>query len=235
MKFHVIVVGSGGTGTYFLKEFSRFIAGGNSSIAKLTVIDGDTVEKKNLARQAFTEDDIGENKAVVMADVLNTAFDLKWESIGSYIVDIEQFRNIVAKSSDIVPLIVGCGDNHALRLLLEDYFNSVSNCIYLDSANEFSAGEVVFAYKIKDKVLSPCRSHYFPDIKNSDLKARTEMSCEELNSVAPQHIATNMQAGNILLQEVSSLMNEESHPGMVTFDIATYYQEFTPYQGNESA
>lgn len=34
----------------------------------LALVDGDTVEPKNLIRQNFIEQDIGKNKAAVMAD-----------------------------------------------------------------------------------------------------------------------------------------------------------------------
>lgn len=227
-KYHVIVVGSGGTGTYFLKEFCRFIAGGHYLVNKLTIIDGDTVEAKNMERQAFSEEDIGLNKAAVMADVLTSAFDLnRVESYSEYLTELDQLEVIANTSS--IPLIVGCVDNHACRMLLEEYFNKHSDCVYLDSANEFSTGEVIFSYKKGGKVISPCRSHYYPEIVKSTKKV-TEMSCEELNSVSPQHIATNMQAGNILLKEVTAILSGTPHPGMVTFDLDMYYQEFWPYE-----
>ena len=49
--FNIIVIGSGGTGTYFLKEFSRYLSGNRKvlkMIQSLTIIDGDVVEKKIL-------------------------------------------------------------------------------------------------------------------------------------------------------------------------------------------
>ena len=223
---HVVVVGSGGTGTYFLKEFCRFIAGGHTLIKKLTIVDGDVVEAKNMERQAFSEEDIGFNKAAVMADVLSSAFDLDIESYDEYLTELKDLEAMFSGSS--LPVIVGCVDNHACRLLLEKFFNTHDNVIYLDSANEFSTGEVIFAYKKDGKVLSPCRSHYYPEISKATKKV-TEMSCEELNNVAPQHIATNMTAGNVLLKEMCSILSGKANPGMVTFDLDMYYQEFWPY------
>ncbi|AOZ97859.1 ThiF family adenylyltransferase [Butyrivibrio hungatei] len=235
IKYNIAVIGSGGTGTYFLKEFSRFIAGGNPNIGSLYIFDGDVIEDKNLARQAFTKEDVGFNKASVMADVLSSAFSLNWRAFATYLTEIDQLKNLSNNTGSImyIPLIVGCVDNHACRMLLEDYFNANDNVIYYDSANEFSTGEVIFSYKLNGKVLSPTRSHYFPQIKNADLRSVTEMSCEELNNVAPQHIATNMCAGNILLKEITSMLSGKPNPGMVTFDTDTYYQEFVPYSDKE--
>ena len=59
IKYHVIVVGCGGTGSFFIKEFARFLSTTTHEIY-LTLIDGDTVEAQNLDRQAFQEEDIGE-------------------------------------------------------------------------------------------------------------------------------------------------------------------------------
>ncbi len=229
-KITLVVVGSGGTGTYFLKEFSRFICGGDKRLDKMYIIDGDTVEEKNLSRQSFQAEDIGQNKAAVMADVLNSAFDLSWISVGCYLTSMEQLEELVGKAEYNPVMIVGCVDNHACRLVLEKYFRAHKNVIYYDSANEFSTGEVVFSYKAQGKVLSPCRSYYFPDIKREKHKAVTEMSCEELNSVSPQHIATNMTAGNILLRETCSFLSKKATLGFVTFDTETYYQELTLYE-----
>ena len=67
--FSILVVGSGGTGTYFLKEISRFLSGNTAAanmISKMVICDGDIVEEKNLSRQCFSTEDIGRKKAVVM-------------------------------------------------------------------------------------------------------------------------------------------------------------------------
>ena len=98
-SYHIIVVGSGGTGTYLLKELSRYLQGGLGNITAFTIIDGDTVEDKNLERQSFAEDDIGFNKAAVMADVLSSAFSVPWTSYAEYLVSLEQLDNIFYNDS----------------------------------------------------------------------------------------------------------------------------------------
>ena len=225
-KFTLSVIGAGGTGGYFLKEFSRYLQGDKEKqIVHMEIIDGDTVEEKNILRQSFQLEDVGFNKAIVMADILKSAFNADFTPKAEFLNDETQLYY----SQTSVPIIIGCVDNHKARLVCEEFFNSHDTCFYLDSANEFSYGEVVFAYKIDGKVLSPVRSHYFPKIKTDAGKARTEMSCEELNNVAPQHIATNMQAGNILLNEVCSILEGRPHCGMVTFDLENYAQDFIRY------
>ena len=227
MKYQILVIGAGGTGTYFLKEFSRYLSGNKKALKKvysLAVADGDLVEKKNLARQAFAIEDIGHKKAAVMASLLNDNFDLSWNAYGKYLLKTEQIEQAMNKARILsytdcnkIPVLIGCVDNHACRLLCEDYFYSKDNCIYFDSANEFSSGEIVYASRIKGKTISSTRSQIFPDIKEGKLRNVEEMSCAELNAAAPQHIVVNMNAGLCLLSAVARLLEEDVLMGGVTF------------------
>lgn len=240
MQFNVLVVGSGGTGTYFLKEVSRLLSSNKEMygrIKSMVIADGDTVEEKNLSRQCFCSDDIGRNKASVMAEVLNETFGLKWKAYPHYLTDMEDLTKIlsVGKDDKIVPVIVGCVDNHAARLLCEKFFEESLSCFYLDSANEFYTGESVFAGKMNGTLLGPCRSHYFKDILSGDVRPVTEISCEELNNVAPQHIFTNMMAGLQLLSAFSNLLEGKFSPGFSFFNPNEFYNEFIPYVREESA
>lgn len=228
--YTLVVVGSGGTGTYFLKEFSRFIHGTEylRNFRRMIIFDGDIVEGKNLARQCFQEEDIGRNKAAVMAEILNDAFDLKWESYPVFLTEMKQL-NDVAPSYD-TPIIISCVDNHACRLLLEDFFNKRNDCIYFDSANEFETGECVYSYKKGGNVEGPVRSYYFPDILRGDHKKVTELSCEELNNADPQHIFTNMLAGNLLCSGMAKLMEKKHTPGVAYFNAMEPSCDFVEYK-----
>ena len=77
MDCDIIVVGCGGTGSHYIKELGRLLygryAGGK---IRLTLVDGDVVEEKNLCRQAFLEQDIGRNKAEVMSEILMEAYGI---------------------------------------------------------------------------------------------------------------------------------------------------------------
>ena len=236
-EYVFIIVGAGGTGTYFLKEFSRFIAGTNyeKKIAGMYILDGDCVEKKNLTRQCFIEEDIGRNKAAVMAEILNDSFRLSYVSLNMYLTQKKTLKEIVNGhlSYDIktIPVIISCVDNHGCRLLLEDYFNDSKDCIYFDAANEYETGEVVYSYKVDSKVVGPLRSFYFPGIKHQDTRSREEMSCEELNNVSPQHIFTNMKSAHLLLCGVTNLFSGTLTPGFSYFNVFKYESGFVPAKG----
>ena len=221
--YTLIVVGSGGTGTYFLKEISRYLSNKDRSCLRgMYIIDGDIIEKKNLSRQAFIEDDIGRYKAEVMAEVLNDQFGLRWGAVSDYLLDMSQLTTLVDEYKNAIPVIIGCVDNHGCRLLLEEFFYSQENCIYFDAANEEKEGECVFSAVVKDKVISPCRSYFFPDILEADTRSRDEISCEELNNSSPQHILANMTSGLNLLSAFVQLFEN----GTVT----TGYSVYDPFK-----
>lgn len=230
VSYKICVIGAGGTGGYFLKEFSRFISGRKLPIPQLLIMDGDMVEEHNLTRQCFVPEDIGSKKAAVLAEVLNDTFSLNWESYPFYLSEKNQLLQALGTlEQKTIPVILGCVDNHGCRLILEDIFRSLDNCIYFDSGNEIESGEVVFSYKIKGQQLSPLRSEIFPDLLNGDTRNVTELSCEELNTVLPQHIATNMLSGNILLSAVALLLEKgELKRGMTCFNSMSMHMEFIP-------
>ena len=234
-RYHIICIGAGGTGGYVLKELSRYLRGNHGKIASLSIIDGDRVEEHNLSRQCFQQEDIGVFKAAVLAEVLNDAFQLSWEAFPHFLETVEQLREWISVSDEKnIPLLLGCIDNHGCRMVLEEYFRKTDTCIYFDAANEIESGEVVFSYKFRGKQISLLRSEIFPDIKKGDLRQVTELSCEELNRIEPQHITVNMMAGLILLSAISSLLErDEIRPGMTCFNSTSMSMEYIPMDKKE--
>lgn len=252
MQYSILVIGSGGTGTYFLKEFSRYIATTapkiQEKIIRMVMADGDRVETKNLSRQCFSGDDIGRNKAAAYAEALNDMMvdisdgkcPLSWEAYSSYITDLEQLDNLLCNKRDWnfwehIPIIIGAVDNDACRILCENWFEMHDSCYYFDSGNDFSSGECVYSYKENGNVLSPLKSHYFPVMKKQINIPVTELSCEELNNAAPQHILTNMLAAVQLLGGIMTLLdpgkkeNENKRLGYSFFDAFDCINEFYQY------
>jgi hypothetical protein len=231
MKFKIVVIGAGGTGSYFLKEFSRFVSGTDYlyKISGMYIFDGDHVEESNLKRQCFLKEDIGAGKATIMAEILNDSFELNWKAFPEYVTNVEQLVSKIELSKNEMPILIGCVDNHGCRMVLEDLFRLWPNCVYFDSANEFESGEVVLSYRFLDRQLSKLRTEIFPDVLKGDLRNVTEMSCEELNVSSPQHITVNMMAGLVLLSSLSSFLNDyKVTPGFVSFNARTLSSDFYP-------
>jgi len=227
-KYSILVVGSGGTGTFFLKEFARYLyknIAALSKIKQITIADGDTVEAKNLSRQAFSPDDLGFNKASVMVEVLSEAFSLSnMEAVDQYLLTMEDINKCFSNiTNGVIPVIIGCSDNVAVRLLCEEFFESKDDCVYIDSANGLHDGETVVSLRLGKKEISPCRSIYFPQFALGDTRSVVELSCEELNESTPQHILANMNAGMALLSNVVRLLEKDELDCGVTF--------FNPFEG----
>lgn len=101
----IVVVGCGGTGSWLIPKLAKTI---NDMKRKnllandfsLVLVDGDTVESKNLIRQNFVESDIGRNKAEVMAVRYGaTLNDISVQYIDKYLTeksnyDVNHFSHI---------------------------------------------------------------------------------------------------------------------------------------------
>lgn len=143
-------------------------------------------------------------------------------------------------SSSNIRIIIGAVDNHACRKLLHEYFQhpqylSENVLYYIDSANEFSCGEIVIGKRTYRDIAAPDRVHYYPDIMQDNGKAAYEMSCEELNSSAPQHLATNGLAADLIFSYLSQLlMAGEQAPlapgGIIYFDALKLFSRFDIYE-----
>lgn len=148
----IIIVGVGGIGSNLFQKLARY-APLNYHIM---LVDGDTVEAKNIERQCFTKNDIGKNKAECLAHkatnqlgnrfnyhpyYLDTKFDKTkklLETLG--IVNPNQFYPYIKNL-----VIFGCVDNHPARRVLEKHVQHIraKNILYIDGANEKTTGDVV--------------------------------------------------------------------------------------------
>lgn len=151
-KTQLVIVGVGGTGGYVLQQTARLLYGLKAQgqpVPPVLLIDGDTVEEKNLLRQYFLPQDVGRKKADVLAERYGTAYGL----------DIGSFPNYANEGTPMVPpqrarrsrtfeearesgalieegsVVVGCVDNAATRRLLHERLGSMDHVVYIDSGN----------------------------------------------------------------------------------------------------
>ena len=81
----IIVLGAGGTGGYLIPHLYRIAFADDKRNYRIIICDGDIVEPKNLIRQNFVKQDIGRNKAAVLAERYAGAFGIECEYIRVYI------------------------------------------------------------------------------------------------------------------------------------------------------
>lgn len=252
MKINICIIGCGGTGGNLAARLARFLSGYQGGIAINTaIVDGDAVEHKNVDRQPFDDEDLGENKAVILAENIESGFHVGFDSYPDYILntgDLERiFQSLNREGSYIIGgsndinIVVSCVDNHAARKVCHDWFEKSSfwgTTFFIDPANEDVSGEVVIAKKDAHTITSPDRFWYFPDIINDLGRPVNEMSCEELNNAAPQHFATNCYAADICFAFIAGIImcgeNARLIPGGITyFHAFKMFQRFYACEYNE--
>ncbi len=123
----IYIIGCGGVGS-FLAPTMCLLAGAKN----IVLVDGDTLEKKNLNRQLFTEADIGNNKAAALAAKYECDFIPDWYS-----------ESLIAH--DYNDWLLGVVDNHIARraiLTATDF----AGCSAIFGANEVHSSEA-FVYR----------------------------------------------------------------------------------------
>lgn len=161
---HIIVVGAGGTGGYLIPNLARQVSlqnqirqGEGLPPHTLTIVDADIVESKNLVRQNFVAQDIGKNKAEVMASRYGRGYQMNINFVADYIKDHQRLIDIantnVHGGQDDAIVLIDCVDNNKTRKIFHDFLNShytnqQGNLIpiyYLSSGNEEFGGQVIFS------------------------------------------------------------------------------------------
>lgn len=207
LKF--FIVGAGGTGSYLIRDLARIVSISNEKYNRrdtITIIDGDSVEPKNLSRQNFVKRDIGKNKAMVLAKRYSASFGIDIAYIPEYITK-DNVHEIIPDDGGM-RVILGCVDNNKTRHILHNYYRGVSifNTIYIDSGNEEHGGQVVFSsntamqFTMASIRSSSLRINDIVEEFSIDANDRhpNELSCAENAESAPQNIATNILAANII-------------------------------------
>ena len=203
----VIIIGAGGTGGYVIPHLYRigFVA---ERSMRILVCDGDVVEEKNLIRQNFVEQDVGRNKAQVLAERYSAAFGIECEYIPRFVESEEELFQLTVpdffKSSYRgIPetqrvILLGCVDNNKSRKLCHAVFAKQKDLIYIDSGNGEHTGQVVCGVRKNGRTITKPVAGIYPDILQGDEKFPTELSCAERSVSAPQSIAANLFASTIV-------------------------------------
>lgn len=158
MRYCFILVGAGGIGGNVARDLPKLLV---KQDHKMIVIDGDTVEEKNCVRQPFQTQDVGQNKARVLARKINSFYNIDCEARDFYITD-KELDVIVAHCSDYVPVFIGCVDNDKTRKLIEKaYIEYKGSAVYIDGANSEFDGNIYISRKDSDNKYGPIRSDVY--------------------------------------------------------------------------
>jgi PRTRC genetic system ThiF family protein len=201
----IALVGVWGTGSQVARTLARTLYSMKEARLEtpdLVLVDGDTVEMKNVGRQMFTPADVGQNKATLLAGRFNRALGLSIEALPTFFH--RDFPLHLSGYRHNKVLIVGCVDNAEARREIATYVRRES-CIWLDGGNHFEVGQVILGDAGQDDRLYSTLSQNqkvlnhlpFPDVVMPDLledDPPTEdapASCAELVAMGEQHLLIN--------------------------------------------
>ena len=189
---HIFVLGCGGVGSWvtpaicLLKEPSQ-----------VTVVDGDTLEEKNLNRQLFDEHDIGDNKAECLK--------AKYHCF-NFIPSFYSHGSIELDESD---WLLCCVDNNPGRKAVLDSCDAYG-CKAIFGANETHSAEAYY-YEPKWKGTAHDPRVYYPEIltDDSDDPRAASIGCVgEAQRENRQLVSANFMAA-ALMQHLLVLWNME--------------------------
>jgi len=213
----IVVIGAGGTGSQIAHGLARLhlamLKCGHPYGLSVTLADGDTVSKSNLGRQLYYGSDLGRNKAAVLIERLNFAYNLEWQAY-PHNVDKDY---LTQRHTDIV---IGCVDSRKSRRIIKSVlYRIVRDCYYLDCGNGADYGQVLLGYKesFKNKKNNlPMPWETCPDLI-ADIKEDNTPSCSLAEALGSQELFINQTVATCALQLLWSLFR---HGGL---DIRGYY------------
>lgn len=210
----IVMLGAGGTGGHIAPHLYRLLFALERPV-RFIICDGDVVERKNLVRQNFAPADLGENKAKVLAERYSTVFGLETEYIPAFIESEDELRRLLTPLvwqtyrqgiTQEQIILIGAVDNNKSRQLCHRIFHQARELIYIDSGNGEYTGQVVCGVRRSGKTYFPSIGTVYPDVLEDTDKFPTELSCAEASVSAPQSMAANITAANIVVDMVYNIL-----------------------------
>jgi molybdopterin/thiamine biosynthesis adenylyltransferase len=187
-KLNALIVGAGGVTSYMLPALK------NSYDLKLTLIDGDILEKRNLDRQLFRNNHVGLNKA----DALRRAYSFRRDDciviqryFDTEMLDTE-YKYLFA-SADIFICAV---DNHPARMAMIETAKQMNKPLVI-MANEYSTSQaMIYVPHLEGQY--PMINPYlrYPEIQST--KTGSPIACQgDALESTPQLAIANQVAGSL--------------------------------------
>lgn len=186
---HIYIVGCGGVASWLLPVLTKLCVT-QKHPPVIVLIDGDKLEEKNLDRQLFARDQIGQFKSDALLARYQSEYP-RLRSIPQFLTDgMEWERN---------SLFFGCADNHAARRMVLAAVDMYGGRAII-GGNEYTDAEAyVYDPEWSGQSLDPRK--YYPEILTQTANDPTRpRSCTGIAAVeTPQLVLANFAAANYML------------------------------------
>ena len=184
-EIEVVVVGAGGNGSEAVDALAQFhtamLALGHPHGLSVTILDDSIVREPNIVRQRFWPCDIGQNKAVCLANRYNMMMGLDWKGIPSRFTSSSQLfaPDIVISAVDTPSARKAISTNLAER--------SFAPPIWLDLGNNARNGQAILG--IVGNPAYPTVFDRYPHAQ--DLPDDNRKSCSTAEAISSQDCLVN--------------------------------------------
>jgi molybdopterin/thiamine biosynthesis adenylyltransferase len=202
MYNRVYLIGLGGIGSNLVRPLAQLLSYANANVGfDLTLIDGDKVEEKNLARQFFDEADLGRNKSEVFAEKVR----LPGVRIDYFPYYLSKDNVRMLQNKSIVILAV---DNNQTRNLVQEHCLSLKDVVLVNGGNEDWDGDVtVFHNNNGEEILPPIWEGQDGIRNPSDLHPSEH--CTHHYESAPQLLCTNFAVASNILAVLTPIIKKK--------------------------
>jgi len=134
----IVIVGCGGVGSYLIPPLLRSVRNHRnpSRSPEIVLVDGDTLEEKNMDRQLFSESNLGQYKSIALFDASDDYYKGRFSAITSFFSGDEPWLKAGA-------LVFACVDNHPGRVRILDAADR-KGCDVIMTGNGYTDAEAQF-------------------------------------------------------------------------------------------
>lgn len=181
----ILIIGAGGVTSHMLPQLLKMC----DASGKITIVDGDELETRNLDRQLFRQQDVGKNKAIALRQLYPQI-----NAIPEYFTHSNAKKILDKHSPDVVFVAV---DNHDSRKLILDYLDELEGTVGIFGVNEYFDSQ---SYAYRKEWLN---TQGDPRIRYPELLEKTEknpVSCQgEAAESTPQLAIANAMTGCFMM------------------------------------
>jgi len=228
----VILIGVGGTGGYIARDIIRLLAQESNFYGDIIIIDPDKVEMKNINRQNFTIEDVGQYKASVIANRYGSKYGINISTVLEY-MDKDKLVNILNEldrkrlyGSNYI--VIDSVDTKKARYGIHSALNykaaySDNTYWWISAGNEKRDGQVIISKHIysdiTQSIVDLFPHEFTPTALEKEAEELNRISCAQNNLEDPQSIAANLSSAHNAILMFYNLVFDKLTYNYVDFNI----------------